>query len=150
MTNYRIGPHRTASDLNWAPGPRNSPPRGSVRVRTPPRGSGIRLMPVLKCWPRWSVRSQGDWLCVCVIKTRTFWGANESLWLLCGHFEVQVLSSDPMWSDVLRCGPMRYLVTPAWRAILRVVETVAVTQRHSRSFDRWERRIKFLLVFLVS
>ena len=25
---------------------------------------------------------------------------------MCGHFELQVLSSDPMWSGVVRCGPI--------------------------------------------
>jgi len=38
-----IGPYGTASDLNWAPGPPNRLLRGSVRVRTPLRGShGVR------------------------------------------------------------------------------------------------------------
>jgi len=29
-----------------------------------------------------------------------FWSANKSLWVLCGHFEVHVLSCSPLWSDV--------------------------------------------------
>ena len=42
--------------------PKNSPPRGSVRVRTPPRGSGLEygLMPIFKKIPppRGSVRAR--------------------------------------------------------------------------------------------
>jgi len=39
--------------------------------------------------------------CVLVWSKRgRFWGADESL-LKCGHFDVQVLSSDPMWSDAV-------------------------------------------------
>jgi len=35
----------------------------------------------------------------CEIKTQTL--LNESLWVLCAHFEVHVLSSDPTWSDAV-------------------------------------------------
>jgi len=49
MTSYRIKPLRArfepTSDLNQASAPRNCPPRGSVRVRTPPQN--------LTGWKRW-------------------------------------------------------------------------------------------------
>jgi len=36
-----------------------------------------------------------------------------------GHFDVQVLSSDPVWSDVVRCGPMWSDVVNSYRLLVK-------------------------------
>ena len=81
MTKYRIGPYRTASDLNWAPG---GP---------------------LNCPSRWSDRSRGDWVCVCVIKTLTFFRCE---WISMGPLRSFRGPVAQFRSDVVRCGDYSY------------------------------------------
>ena len=73
-------------------------PRGSVRVRASPHGS---------------VRSQGDWLCVCVIKRRTFlrceWISMGSIYAVTSRSTCLVqIRCGPMCSDAVRCGNLSY------------------------------------------
>ena len=106
------------------------PPRGSVRVRIPPRWShGVRSTGYSQfsknCPPRGSVRSQGDvWLCdqnaaifdvrmnlcgSCAVISRS----RYSVQIRCGPMWAHAVRCAPMWSDVsmrfyvVGCGLMR-------------------------------------------
>jgi len=96
-----IAPHRTASDLNWPRGPRNCPPRGSVRVRTPPRGSDRVRSTGLRRFS-WVVRSQGVWLCVLCDQNADIFDVRVNLY---GSYAVMLGSC--RCSIQIRCNQMR-------------------------------------------